>query len=435
MFFAFTIITKNDIIVVEGEKHMNQIKKPYTSIDAVFSNFNSLYGESNEYQINRYNEAFDKFKNRFSVKEAYVASSSGRAEIIGNHTDHNGGKVISCAISLDTLAMFLPRDDGKICVVSEGYKDMEVEVFGDKTYPLGTSLALIKGVVEGFKARSYNVGGFNAYFTSNVLGGAGISSSASFEVLVAEILNFLYNDGNISCEEKAKISQFSEREYFGKPCGLLDQTAIAYGGLNRLDFKAENIEVSKIDVDLKDYALILVNTGGSHANLTGEYASVPGEMFEVAKALGKERLIDLSKKEFIARLPEVASKLSDRAVLRAFHFYEENERVDLAYQALQKGDYDLFIQCVNGSGISSLCKLQNCYVNGDTVQSIPKALAICSNYLHGGANRVHGGGFAGSILNVVKKSKVNDFVEGVSKFYDKKDIVVFALRSCGTIVL
>ncbi len=414
---------------------MSNIKKPFSNISDCFNSFPLLYGDKIEGQKERYEKAFNKFKDVFKANSCFVASSSGRTEIIGNHTDHNGGKVISSAISLDTLAMFLPRDDGKIVVVSDGYKDMELDAFGDTFCYKGTSLALIKGVVEGVKKAGYKVGGFNAYCTSNVLGGAGISSSAAFELLIAEVINFLYNEGKMDCELKAKIAQFSECEYFGKPCGLLDQTAISFGGLNVLDFKNEKISVTKIDDTLKDYSFILVDTGGSHAELTNEYASVPNEMKEVARAMGVNRLIDVTFDEFLDKLPSIKEKLSDRAILRACHFYEENNRVDLAYKSICNGDYETFIEQLNKSGISSLNKLQNCYVAGREDQSIPKALSICARYLSGGANRVHGGGFAGSILNVVKKDNLEEFLNGVYRFYSKDAVLCFSLRSVGTIVL
>ncbi len=414
---------------------MLNLKKPFTNIGDAFYAFPALYGDMIEGQAERYEKAFLCFKNEFNATSAYVASSSGRSEIIGNHTDHNGGRVISSAISLDTIAMFMPREDGMINVLSEGYKIMRVDAFSDTNCPKGTSLALIKGVVEGVKKAGYKVGGFDAYCTSNVLGGAGISSSAAFELLVCEILNFLYNEGKIDAELKAKIAQYSENEYFGKPCGLLDQTAISFGGLNVLDFKEENISVTKIDDELKDYSFVLVNTGGSHSNLTDEYAAVPNEMFAVAKSMGAKRLIDVDYNTFIEKLSFVKDELSDRAVLRAFHFYEENERVDLAYKSIKEGDYQTFIDCVNQSGISSLCKLQNCYVAGSKDQSIPKALSICGRYLRGGANRVHGGGFAGSILNVVKKDCLDEFLTGIYSYFDKNSVICFSLRSVGSIVL
>lgn len=412
-----------------------QLKKPYYQISETEKFYQELYGEITDFQRQRYNKAFENFKKVFKTDCAYVASSSGRVEVCGNHTDHNGGKVMSCAISLDTLAMFLPTDDGIIRIKSEGYSDIVVDVNGPDIEKKCTSTALVRGVVEGVKNKGYKVGGFVATFTSNVAGGAGISSSASFEVLVSEILNFLYNDGKISPEEKAIISQFSENVYFEKPCGLLDQTAIAFGGLKQLDFSVKGkIKVCDINDSLSDYVFVLVNTGGSHADLTDEYAAVPKEMFSVANALGKERLIEISKDEFFEKLPEL-KQIKDRAVLRAIHFYEENERVDIACQSIANKDYEGFLNAVKQSGISSWSKLQNCFVAGTDVQSIPKALAICGNYLNGGVNRVHGGGFAGSILNVVKKEDVESFVESVAKFYGKENVLPLKVRSVGTIVL
>jgi len=294
------------------------LKKPYSKVDDVFSNFYKLYGATTDAQKQRYQNTFESFKNYFNEENAYIASSSGRVEVCGNHTDHNGGKVVSCAISLDTLAMFLPTDDQVITIKSEGYEEILVDLNGEEKEKIGTSDALVRGVVVGLQKRNYNVGGFKAYLTSNVLGGAGISSSASFEVLIAEILNFLYNDGRISNEEKATVAQFSENVYFGKPCGLLDQTAIAYGGLNKLDFATKGkIVVEKINNNLEDYTFVLINTGGSHADLTDEYASIPVEMYAVAKEFNKERLVELSKEEFLSGLPSLANKLSDLDVSSA----------------------------------------------------------------------------------------------------------------------
>ncbi len=412
------------------------LKSPYTSTDSVVNQFVSLYGECSEFQKKRYENAFENFKKTFNESACYIASSSGRVEVLGNHTDHNGGRVVSCAISLDTLAMFLPNNDNVIRVYSEGYAPIVVDLNGEDIEVKGTSSALVRGVAVGVKNKGYNVGGFNATFTSNVWGGAGISSSASFEVLVAEILNFLYNEGKITPEEKAVIAQFSENVYFEKPCGLLDQTAIAFGGLKRLDFSDKSkISVTEIKNPLSDYTLVLVNTGGSHANLTDEYAAIPKEMFSVAKLFGKERLIEVSKQEFFEKLPTIIDKLSDRAVLRAVHFYEENERVDNAYDALNNDDYCGFLKAVKDSGISSMNKLQNCYVAGSNEQLIPKALAISANYLNGGVNRVHGGGFAGSILNVVKNSDADAFVKKLIPYYGEKNVIPLKVRSVGTIVL
>ncbi len=412
------------------------MKKPYTDISVLNEQFPSLYGEITEGQKARYAKTFDWFKKSFGYNCAYVASSSGRVEVCGNHTDHNGGKVVSCAISLDTLAFFMPTEDGIVHIKSEGYSDIIIDLNGKEVEKIGTSPALVRGVAVGMKDRGLKIGGFKACFTSNVLGGAGISSSASFEVLIAEIFNFLYNEGNVDAQTKSIVSQFAENKYFGKPCGLLDQTAIAFGGLKILDFENKaKIGVSEINNNLSDYTLILINTGGSHANLTDEYAAIPAEMKQVAKAFGKERLIEISEEDFYVKLPEISKNLPDRAINRAIHFYSENQRVEKLAKALGKNDYDEFLNCIRQSGISSLCKLQNCYVAGGADQSIPKALYIAENFLNGGANRVHGGGFAGTILNIVKNANVEYFVAKMSEFYGAEAVIPLKVRSVGTIVL
>ena len=408
----------------------------YKSTEPVEKYFTALYGEVTEFQKNRYKKNLDDFNKSFNASGAYIASSSGRVEVCGNHTDHNGGRVVSCAISLDTLSMFLPTDNDIITIKSDKYPDVVVDINGPEIEEKGTSDALVRGVVVKMKELGYKVGGINAFTTSNVSGGAGVSSSAAFEVLIVEMLNFLYNDCKIDAEEKSKISQFAENVYFGKPCGLLDQTAIAFGGLKKLDFSDKSkIQVTDIKNDLKDYTFVLINTGGSHANLTDEYASIPKEMKEVASAFGKERLIDISVDEFYAKLPEVKANLSDRAVNRAIHFFNENKRVDALQNALDNDDYYTFLKCIKNSGISSFCKLQNCYVAGGTDQLIPTALFIAEEYLNGGANRVHGGGFAGTILNIVKNDNADYFVENMSKYYGAKNVIPLKVRSVGTIVL
>ena len=415
---------------------MSKLKQPCVCVSELTERFTALYGENSENQLARYEKEFNRFKSAFNEDSAYVASSSGRVEVCGNHTDHNGGRVLSCAISLDTLAMFLPTDDGIVRILSEGYPEIIVDLNGEEKEKIGTSPALVRGVAVGSVNKGFKVGGFKATFTSNVLGGAGISSSASFEVLVAEIFNFLYNDDKMTAEDKAIIAQFAENVYFGKPCGLLDQTAIAYGGLKKLDFKNKGkIEVTAIDNPLKDYTLVLIDTGGTHENLTDEYASIPNEMFKVAKSLGKERLIETDREEFLSILPSIKDVLSDRSVLRAMHFFDENERVDKACDALKENDFEKFLQVVKESGVSSWAKLQNCNVGGSDCQSIPRALTISSAYLNGGVNRVHGGGFAGSILNIVKNDNLDGFISGVSKQFGEDKIIPLKVRTVGTIVL
>ena len=412
------------------------MKKPFLSASEAFEFFPSLYGKNYDFQKERYENAFAFFKEKFNATSAYMASSSGRVEVVGNHTDHNGGMVLCTAISLDTLAMFLPTDDDKIHIVSEGYPDIIIDVCDLVNTKIPNSESLVKGVLYATKQRGYKVGGFNAYITSNVLGGAGISSSASFEVLIAEILNFLYNDGVISCQEKSFIAQFAEREFFGKPCGLLDQSAIAYGGLNKIDFSSKTeIKVTPIDDKIKDFSLVLVNTGGTHDDLIDEYASIPAEMKAVAKCFDKECLINVCERDFYKNVKNISIKVSDRAICRAVHFYEENERVELASKALENGDFDSFAGALNASGQSSLYKLQNCFVPKSDNQPIVKAIALCSKITRGGAVRIHGGGFAGCILCIVKNVVLDDFISDVKCYYDDKDIIILSVRDKGAIVL
>ena len=412
------------------------MKKPFLSAGEAFEFFPFLYGKNYDFQKERYENAFNSFKKIFNADCAYIASSSGRVEVIGNHTDHNGGVVLCTAISLDSLAMFLPTDNGKIRIVSEGYPDIIIDVSDLTNTKIPNSESLVKGVLFATKERGYKIGGFNAYITSNVLGGAGISSSASFEVLIAEILNFLYNDGAISCQEKAFISQFAEREFFGKPCGLLDQSAIAYGGLNKIDFSSETeIKVTPINNKVNDFSLILVNTGGTHDDLIDEYASIPAEMKAVAKCFDKKRLISVCENDFYKNVKDISSKVSDRAICRAVHFYEENERVNDASMALESGDFESFASALNASGQSSLYKLQNCFVPKSNNQPIVKAIALCSRIVRGGAVRIHGGGFAGCILCAVKNDVLDDFVKDAKCYYDDKDVIVLSVRDKGAIVL
>ncbi len=410
------------------------LKQPFTCVSNVYDRFVELYGVDSDYQRERYSAEFDRFCEKFGFKTAYIASSSGRVEVIGNHTDHNGGRVISSAISLDTLAMFMPTDDEVIRVSSMGYDEIVVDLSDLERYKMNGSAALVAGVADALRLRGYRAGGFCACMTSNVIGGAGISSSAAFEVLIAEILNFLYNDGRISAEEKSFVSQYAENVFFGKPCGLLDQTAIAFGGLKLLDFSSkQGIKVANVTDNTEGFTFVLVNTGGSHANLTQHYAAIPAEMKAVASAYGRDRLIEMSYDEFIDGLPN--KSLPDRAVMRAVHFYSENLRVDAAASTLSDGDIQGFFDAVNASGVSSMCFLQNCNVPGSEEQSIPRAISVSKFYNRNGAVRVHGGGFAGCVLNVIKNSDVDDFIVNMARHYGEENVIRLYVRSVGTIVL
>lgn len=397
--------------------------------------FTALYGENTPEQKARYDRLIGRFYKEYG-KYGYMASSGGRVEVVGNHTDHNGGKAVGCAISLDTVAMFLPAEDGKIVVKSEGYPDVVVDISSHENAQKGTSDALVAGILEGFEKRGYKTGGFVALTTSNVSGGAGVSSSAAFEILICEILNFLYNDGKMSEKEKVFISQYAENVRFGKPCGLLDQSAIAFGGITLLDFAEEgNVEATPVRCDLSAYTLVLIETGGDHKHLTGEYAAITEEMAKVSAFFGKKRLIEVDEGEFYDRLPELKQAVNGRAIGRAVHFYEENKRVEKLAVSLEKGDFAGFLSAVNESGVSSQTLLQNIFPSGDTDQPISLALAAGKRYLNGGANRVHGGGFAGTTLNVLKNADVPEFLDKMSKIFGKDHVIPLKVRTVGTIVL
>ena len=416
---------------------MATLGKPYEKIEDITHYFQSLYGvNSFDFQLNRYNKALEKYKDLYGYNQFYVASSSGRVEICGNHTDHNGGKVLCSAISLDSLAFFMPTNDGVITIKSEGYDEFKIDTKLIENSFKPNSRSLVKGVCDGLIKRGYKVGGFTAYVTSNVLGGAGISSSASFELLIAEILNFLYNDCKVSCEEKAIISQYSENVFYFKPCGLLDQTAISYGGVNLLDFSSkEKIRVKNCNVTDVDFKFVLVNTGGSHDNLTEEYASIPREMKSVANFFGVDRLINVKEQEFYDNAKQISNQCSDRAFLRAKHFFDENKRAEDAFNSLNNLNYVNFFNQLIFSGESSLKYLQNCSVSSDTNQPITRALALLSTLQEVRAVRIHGGGFAGCVLCAVKNDDLASFIEKTSKWYDACDIIPLSIREKGAIVL
>lgn len=406
-----------------------------SNVNQVESKFIDLYGEISDFQRERYSTLIKKFYKEFG-KYGYIASSSGRVELIGNHTDHNGGKCVACSISLDTLAVFLPTDNNEILIKSLEYPDVQVKINSKEIYKKGTSDSLVKGIVDGFINRGFNVWGFIALTTSNVSGGCGVSSSASFELLICEILNFLYNDGKVSKKDKAIISKLSENEYFGKPCGLLDQSAISFGGIVNLDFSKENdVFVERINNQLNEFSLVLVETGGDHKDLTEDYALIPLEMKKIASYFGKERLIDVEYDKFLSKIDFLKEKYPIRAVNRAIHFFEENKRVELLTKSLQNNDYKCFIKCIKESGESSLNLLENCVANNDNEHLIPKALDYCLKFLGEGANRVHGGGFAGTILNVIRKDNLSYFIENTEKVYGKGKVIPLNVRNVGSVVL
>ncbi len=397
--------------------------------------FYSLYGKHCDVTATqkRYDTLAAKFKAAEGKPCERFYSSSGRAEVLGNHTDHNHGKVMVAAISCDILACVC-KAEGKITVHSEGYRDIVVNLNETEVVPAetGTSTALVRGVVKALKDRGYTFGGFTAYSTSNIFKGAGVSSSAAFEVLIAEIINDLYLDGALTPVDKAVISQYAENVYFEKPCGLLDQSGIAIGSLSKLDFFVpEKPVIEKLPL-IEGYTMVITNTGGDHAKLTPHYAAIREEMHAVAGFFGKGFLRDVEYDEFYNALPTLKEKFSSRAILRAMHFYNENNRVDKAEKAVKTRNMRDFIDCINQSGISSLNMLQNCYVSGETNQPVVLGIEVSRSIIKNGGIRVHGGGFAGSILAVVADEEVKEYATEMGKLFGKENVFSAEIREHGT---
>ena len=414
----------------------SEIKKKIC--DGALKKYASLYADT-EAQKGRFTHIIDKFISLYGDVEAELLSVPGRSEISGNHTDHNRGCVLAGAIDRDVIAIASKNDSGAVRFYSEGYPVCEIKLCECKnaqTYEKYTSSALIAGTVNGFCRNGYEVGGFDIAMTSDVLRGSGISSSAAFEVMIGNALNHLYNGGRIENTEIAKIAQYAENEYFGKPCGLMDQMACAVGGFVFIDFEdVKNPSVVPIDfsLDAAGYALCIVNTGGNHADLNEDYASVPREMKAVAASLDRDVLRGVSEGELIAKIPELRDIHGDRAILRALHFIRENNRVVKARDALVSGNLDGFFDVVNASGASSFKYLQNVYTTVNvSEQGLSLALALAEEYLGGeGASRVHGGGFAGTVQIFVKKTRLSGLVELMDSVFGKGSSMALNVRPVG----
>lgn len=404
--------------------------------------FSKVYLKENfDSQYQRFLEVLEAFKELFDKDEkrdVAIFSAPGRTEIGGNHTDHNHGLVLAGGISLDAIAVAAKNDEGIIRIKSAGYpmdivSCSELDVKENET---GKSQSIIRGIVARFKALGYNVGGFDATTASQVLSGSGLSSSAAFEVLVCTMLNYLYNDGKVDPVEIAKISQYSENVYFGKPCGLLDQMACSVGGFVKIDFADTSKPViEKIDFDFgkSGYSLCIVDTKGSHSDLTDEYAAVRSEMEAVASFFGKDVLREVEKKDVLANAGALAEKFGERAVLRALHFYGENEKVLLQADALSKGDFKAFMELIIASGRSSYMYNQNVYTcKAPKNQPLSLALAVSEQILSGkGAWRVHGGGFAGTIQAFVPNDMIEEYTGVMKKIFGDDACYVLAIRPFG----
>lgn len=403
-----------------------------------------LYGLENlEKQRNRYQQLASEFSESFGISESmqYV-SVPGRTELGGNHTDHNHGKVLCAAVSQDTIAAITPRPDNIVKLKSSAFTDLfeiDLSKLDPRDEEKETTESLIRGVAAGLLSRGFNTGGFNAVVHSDVFIGSGLSSSASFEVLIGGILNTLYNGSRIDPITMAQIGQYAENVYFGKPCGLMDQLACVVGGIMTIDFRDnENPVVEKINVDFTqtDYLLAVVDVGASHADLTPVYASVPIEMKQVASLFGKDTLREVNEEEFRENIGMVRSEAGDRALLRAQHFFAENHRVDMMLQALKSGDFDNYLRLVAESGASSSSMLQNTIPPGSSGNEQPAALAIgVSNEFFRsrgcGVSRIHGGGFAGTIQAYVHRDHFDDFSKLMKELFGGSCIVQLKIRMPG----
>ena len=410
-------------------------------LDAALS---SLYGkEKLALARARYISAINEFESRYgSDREIALFSVSGRSELSGNHTDHNFGRVIAASIDLDIIAVASPSDNSVIRIKSEGFPEDVID-FSDYNAPraegFGSSAAIIAGMSEGIAKNGFAIGGFDAYTTSSVLKGSGLSSSAAFEDMVGTILSHLYNDGKIDNVLIAKIAQYAENEFFGKPCGLMDQVACAAGGIVAIDFADPTAPViEKLDFDITEagYNLCIINPGGNHADLTGDYAAGPAEMKAVAAHFGKKVLRELSAEEVISEIPSLREKVGDRAILRALHFFNENKRVEAQVEALKANDIDSFFDGVLASGRSSFCYLQNVYTTKNvSEQGLSLALCLCDGFLSGkkAAFRVHGGGFAGTVQAFVPADEVDSFKALMDSAFGKDACLVLRVRRDGAV--
>ena len=384
--------------------------------------------------IKRHEELYQSNEN-----EVLMISAPGRTEIGGNHTDHNSGKVLAAAVNLDTLAAVSRRDDMIVNLSSEGYEPIRMDLndLAMKPDETGTTAAVIRGVAARFEQLNYQIGGFDAAVTSEVASGSGLSSSAAFEVMLCAIFDVLFNGEKIDFKQRAQIAQYAENVYFGKPSGLLDQMASAAGGLVFVDFKSEEPKVKplKFDFAAGGYSLVVVNTGGSHANLTEHYAAIPKEMKEVAAYFGEKELRSVRPEQLLNDVAALRGQVSERAIMRAIHFFNENERVCKEVEALEKNDIQAFFENVIASGQSSFMYLQNVFVDFAD-QPLSLALCLAQQWLQGkGAWRVHGGGFAGTTLNFVKSKDVSAFVEKMEKVYGRYTCHILDIRPEGAAVI
>ena len=378
------------------------------------------------------------FREAFGGTPERYFSAPGRTEIGGNHTDHQRGRVLAAAVNLDTLAAVRVNGTGTIRILSAGYPMSVVELsqLEPQQEEVNTTPALIRGVAARFSQLGCQVEGFDAFCTSTVLPGSGLSSSAAYEVLIGTIINHLFFDGRVSQPEIAQIGQYAENVFFGKPCGLMDQTASAVGNLVSIDFfDKDHPVITPVDFDFSacGHALCIIDTRASHADLTDEYAAIPLEIKKVCSHFGKEVLTQIDEQEFYSAIPALRAECGDRAVMRCIHFYQDNARVPKQVAALQKGDFDAFLKLIAESGRSSWMYLQNVIPAGyKEHQDVAVSLALCEHYLQGrGAFRVHGGGFAGTVQAFVPFDLLDSFREGMDAALGQGACHVLSIRPQG----
>jgi galactokinase len=414
----------------------------YLNDDPGISFLEQLYGREPERWLphqKKCHALLEQFETEFPGHEQIeVCSAPGRTELGGNHTDHENGRVLSAAVDLDAVAVAGGNDRGVIRLLSDGYRPMEIDLDRLKPDPeeRTTSQALVRGICNHLFQAGYAIGGFDARLTSSVPTGSGLSSSAAFELLVGVVISSLFNHSRIDPLTLAQAAQSAERRYFGKPCGLMDQLTCAVGGFVTIDFaRPERPVLRPMHFDLSEsgYALVVVGTGGSHADLTEEYAAIKEENQAVAHFFRKEVLREVDERKFRAQLEQLRSRLGDRALLRAMHFYDEDRRVVGQVEALESGNFERFLELVNASGRSSWMLLQNCF-SGKTPQEqgVPLALALTARFLEQkGACRVHGGGFAGTIQAYIPQGRLKAYIRSMERVFGAGSCRLVRIRPVG----
>ncbi len=401
----------------------------------------SIYpSDQYEKQMERYTQVMQQFISSFNTQPEFVYSAPGRSEICGNHTDHNLGKAVGASINLDIIAFVSKRDDDKIEIKANGFSDILVDLNNLDSVPSeqGDSVSLVKGICYKYKQMGFKIGGFNAYTANNVLKGSGLSSSAAFEILIAFILNDIYNGRSIDAKTMAIASQFAENVYFGKASGLLDQLSCAYGGMIAIDFgNPENPDVRPLpfDFDKTGYSLIITDVNADHADLTGDYVAIKTEMQSVASFFGKEHLNEVDFNEFKSNLKAIHQNVSERALIRAFHFFRENINVEKMVECIDNNDFEGFKQIVLKSGRSSFMYLQNIYSDKrPTYQKVSLALCMSDEFLdQKGAWRVHGGGFGGTIQAYVPNNDVKDYIDYMESVFGSGCCYALKIRNVGPV--